>query len=90
MTNNDAGSIFVGVDVGASRTKVVVLDTEKKLLDRLTESADEAEKLATHYHTFQNPALWKLFLNLADDLDDLKTELERELKFARKEANDEK
>lgn len=32
MTNNDAGSIFVGVDVGASRTKVAVLDTEKKLL----------------------------------------------------------
>jgi predicted CoA-substrate-specific enzyme activase len=29
---HDAGSIFVGVDVGASRTKVAVLDTEKKLL----------------------------------------------------------
>jgi predicted CoA-substrate-specific enzyme activase len=30
----DAGSIFVGVDVGASRTKVAVLDTEKRLLGR--------------------------------------------------------
>lgn len=30
----DAGSIFVGVDVGASRTKAAVLDTEKRLLGR--------------------------------------------------------
>ena len=32
MTNNDAGSIFVGVDVGASHTKVAILDSEKKLI----------------------------------------------------------
>ena len=32
MNNNDARSIFVGVDVGASHTKVAILDTEKKLI----------------------------------------------------------
>ena len=32
MTNNDAGTIFVGVDVGASHTKVAILDSEKKLI----------------------------------------------------------
>ena len=32
MSNNDAGSIFVGVDVGASHTKVAILDSEKKLI----------------------------------------------------------
>jgi predicted CoA-substrate-specific enzyme activase len=32
MTNNDARSIFAGVDVGASHTKVVILDSEKKLI----------------------------------------------------------
>jgi (R)-2-hydroxyacyl-CoA dehydratese activating ATPase len=32
MTNNNAGSIFVGVDVGASHTKVAILDFEKKLI----------------------------------------------------------
>jgi len=29
--SNDAGSIFIGVDVGASRTKVAILDGEKNL-----------------------------------------------------------
>jgi predicted CoA-substrate-specific enzyme activase len=32
MNNNDARSIFVGVDVGASHTKVAILDSEKKLI----------------------------------------------------------
>ena len=32
MTNNDDRSIFVGVDVGASHTKVAILDSEKKLI----------------------------------------------------------
>jgi len=32
MMGNQAGPIFVGVDVGASRTKVTVLDPEKVLL----------------------------------------------------------
>ena len=30
--SNSKGSIYVGVDVGASRTKVVILDSEKKLI----------------------------------------------------------
>ena len=32
MTNNNTGSIFVGVDVGASHTKVAILNSEKKLI----------------------------------------------------------
>ncbi len=32
MTNNNVGSVFVGVDVGASHTKVAILDSEKKLI----------------------------------------------------------
>ena len=32
MINNDACSIFIGADVGASHTKVVILDSEKKLI----------------------------------------------------------
>ncbi len=32
MTHNDTVSIFVGVDVGASRTKVAILDAEKNLI----------------------------------------------------------